>query len=294
MLTMETLGPFQEGIPMSDLAQTLQDAIYVARRLGLDYIWIDALCIIQRQPDHSDWLCESGRMRSIYGNSYINIAASSATHAQQGFLSQSGGDQWGLYVPVTGSEESYRRAVFNHDFPYKATVSNLAKRAWAFQERLLAPRTIFFDDGGVLWECRSMVACPSLLDGLGDTLNFEKLVVPEHEEWNWDGIVHAYSRTQLTVNSDRLPALAGVARRHFELMNDQYVAGMWWHRLIEQLDWRVVGIIDLERPGWRAPTWSWMSVEGKVSPSALQRRRNFVKEGTFSRVLDVWTIPSGR
>ncbi|KAK6854209.1 hypothetical protein PG995_009302 [Apiospora arundinis] len=293
MLTLETLAPFQEGISLSDLSQTLQDAINVARRLGLDYIWIDALCIIQRQPDHSDWLCESGRMRSIYGGSYVNIAASSATDARRGFISQSQVDHWGLYVPVTSSEGSHRRAVFNHDFAFKGAVSNLAKRAWAFQERLLAPRTLFFSDDGILWECRSMVASPSLFDGLGDALNFEKLVIPEHEEWNWDAIVLAYSRTKLTVISDRLPALAGVARRHYGLMKDQYLAGMWWHRLIEQLDWRVADRVNFERPEWRAPTWSWASVEGRVLPSPLQKRRNFLKGGIFSRVLDAATIPSG-
>ncbi|KAK6845886.1 hypothetical protein PG987_001074 [Apiospora arundinis] len=138
-----------------------------------------------------------------------------------------------------------------------------------------------------------MVASPSLFDGLGDALNFEKLVIPEHEEWNWDAIVLAYSRTKLTVISDRLPALAGVARRHYGLMKDQYLAGMWWHRLIEQLDWRVADRVNFERPEWRAPTWSWASVEGRVLPSPLQKRRNFLKGGIFSRVLDAATIPSG-
>ncbi|KAK8098085.1 Heterokaryon incompatibility [Apiospora kogelbergensis] len=90
VFTMETLAPFQRDIPVPNLAQTLQGTIYVARRLGMDYIWIDALWTIQRQSGYSDWMYESSRMRPIYGGSYINIAISSAADSSQGFLSQSG------------------------------------------------------------------------------------------------------------------------------------------------------------------------------------------------------------
>jgi hypothetical protein len=48
------------GIPLESFPATLRDAVYVTRRLGLRYLWIDALCILvsltKRRilPYHSD------------------------------------------------------------------------------------------------------------------------------------------------------------------------------------------------------------------------------------------------
>jgi hypothetical protein len=48
------------------LPRSFQDAIGVARRLGVRYIWIDALCNVQ--DDHQHWERESGKMADIYHN----------------------------------------------------------------------------------------------------------------------------------------------------------------------------------------------------------------------------------
>lgn len=50
-------------------------AIEVARHLGLDYIWIDSLCIIQNSEDKTDWLRESLKMHEVYQAAYCNIGA---------------------------------------------------------------------------------------------------------------------------------------------------------------------------------------------------------------------------
>ncbi|KAK8085385.1 hypothetical protein PG997_006656 [Apiospora hydei] len=249
MLTLESVTSFRKGICFSDLPKTLQDAVFITRKLGLDYIWIDALCIIQRQHDYSDRLRESGRMRSIYGGSYVNIAASSATD----------GLHRSLKIPITSSEESYWRVFSDITLLQEASLSNLSHRAWAFQERLLAPRTIHFGEHGALWECRSAAFSSHLPDGFDGPLYRSKLVCPEHEEWDWNEIVQLYAPAQLTVSSDRLPALAGVARRHSELTKDQYLAGMWRRTLVNQLTWKAQphhrgDPSGPTRPSWRAPT----------------------------------------
>lgn len=71
-----------EGIRPIDLTQTFRDAIKIARAMGLDYLWIDSLCIIQ--SDHEDWAKEAVCMSSVYQGSTVNIAASSARHGGQG------------------------------------------------------------------------------------------------------------------------------------------------------------------------------------------------------------------
>ncbi|KAK7916913.1 heterokaryon incompatibility protein [Apiospora marii] len=82
MLTSETIDAFMIAIPDCQLPKTFRDAIFIARGLGISYIWIDALCIIQ--GDLRDWHLEAGRMYSVYGGSEVTIAASSAANAHQG------------------------------------------------------------------------------------------------------------------------------------------------------------------------------------------------------------------
>ncbi|KAK8045436.1 hypothetical protein PG993_005460 [Apiospora rasikravindrae] len=298
MLTLESLAAFQKDICLSDLPKTLKDAIFITRKLGLDYIWIDALCIIQRQEDHSDWLCESSRMRSIYGGSHVNIAASSATDVTQGCFGEPTGYIGGVKVPITTREGSYWRIFSDSELLHTASSSNLLKRAWAFQERLLSPRTIHFGEHGALWECRSDTLSSHLPDGFDDLFYRSKLVCPEDEEWEWNEIVQSYTPAQLTVGSDRLPALAGVARRHSELTKDQYIAGMWRRTLVDQLTWMSAYFYrgDLNRhtrPSWRAPTWSWVSVDGPVEPDYFVLDRPS-EENLFISVRDVWAKPSAR
>jgi hypothetical protein len=72
------------GIDCSRLPKTLQDAIYMTRYLGIRYIWIDCLCIIQ--DDSADWQREAASMAGVYSNSWLTIAAARAADSSEGFL----------------------------------------------------------------------------------------------------------------------------------------------------------------------------------------------------------------
>src|SRR5256885_2469339 len=84
-----TITPPQDRmrcISFSEMPRTLQDAVIVTCRLGLRFLWVDALCIVQ--DDKSDWLQEAGKIGDIYMHSYCTIAAHAAQHADHGFLEQ--------------------------------------------------------------------------------------------------------------------------------------------------------------------------------------------------------------
>jgi len=61
-----------DGIPWSLLTNNFKQAIEIARFLGVRYIWIDSLCIIQRSTE--DWEREASKMHLVYRHSYCNIA----------------------------------------------------------------------------------------------------------------------------------------------------------------------------------------------------------------------------
>jgi hypothetical protein len=75
-------------ITFSVLPRTIQDAISVTRRLGVRFLWVDALCIVQDSINGQDWIDESSKMASIYGNAYLTIVAEAANDCSQGFLAR--------------------------------------------------------------------------------------------------------------------------------------------------------------------------------------------------------------
>lgn len=72
-LTSSNLATLKNGINKDDIPQTFKDAVIICRSLGIEYLWIDSLCIIQN--DTADWEHEASRMSDLYTNSYFTISA---------------------------------------------------------------------------------------------------------------------------------------------------------------------------------------------------------------------------
>jgi hypothetical protein len=72
----------KKSIPTSSLPKTFADAIDLTRKLGIRYIWIDALCIVQDSKE--DWEREAAIMSDVYQGSYLNIAAIDSLDANGG------------------------------------------------------------------------------------------------------------------------------------------------------------------------------------------------------------------
>ncbi|XXH01530.1 hypothetical protein Hte_007890 [Hypoxylon texense] len=72
------------GISFVELPKTFQDAVRLARFLGIDYLWIDSLCIIQDSHDNKDWKQEAQSMADVYRHSVCNIAATASRAPAEG------------------------------------------------------------------------------------------------------------------------------------------------------------------------------------------------------------------
>lgn len=182
----------------------------------------------------------------------------------------------------------------------------LLTRGWTFQERLLSPRVVHFCEREVVWECNGHSVCECRAGATPNTAKqFSELlqspladqrtsVLPRRSRWNlrakmiakttkfrqsrlsvtdrngladeWHQIVAQYSALRLTKESDRLPALSGLAQRvspHF----GTYLAGLWSETTVQDLMWRVNNLnAEHRRPAtYQGPSWSWVSVAGAVS-----------------------------
>jgi len=301
---------FNETIPFLLLPKTFQDAVDITKALGLDYIWIDSLCIVQ--DDDDDWREEASLMSSVYGGSYINIAASSAASADQGCYMKVHGLVDGLLVKVhiLNRDHEHKLIQFEQGALYNSAVWHtlLASRAWVFQEKILSPRTIHFGDRGVYWECVSRIASECLPRGLSHcnsnhslSRQYREIQRNDYTAW-WATAVEVYSAAKLTFGRDKLVAISGIARQIHERFAETYIAGLWRNAEVEkQLCWNVessrrFGNLEPQlypRPAYRAPSWSWASIDSAIEVDSFRALHYHHETFTYVRVLDARTYPIG-
>ncbi|KAI9642444.1 hypothetical protein NHQ30_009249 [Ciborinia camelliae] len=289
-LTSENLGSLMKEIPFETLPATFKDAVEIARRLGLHFIWIDSLCIIQNDAD--DWQKESALMSSVYGGSAINIAAYSARDSSQGCLLKSPNLSGGLRARIT--EGGRQRVItFRNSDEYRlfTSRSHLGTRAWAFQERILPPRTVYFGDRGAFWECGTTITSEFLLDMWVEEDLYSLVCRKDNlpRRWNWQNIVRDYSGANLSFGKDKLPGLSGIAKSVHDEIGDQYLAGLWKKQIEGQLCWYRLPVHKIcMRPPWRAPTWSWASIDGPVHWYSSEQKKT-----KYAHVVDAHTTLYG-
>ncbi|KAK8030271.1 hypothetical protein PG990_000005 [Apiospora arundinis] len=178
-LLLETLQDMKSRIHMQNLPKNFQHAISITRGMGIPYLWIDSLCIIQDSP--SDWDKEASTMGQVYMHATCVISATASADFNGGcFYDRCSLDR-------NGPRPSMPRSVLAWDYTYRTgliartSVSEdisltrlfdthvetaaISGRAWTFQERALARRIVHFCAGTVLFECNTLRA--SELDPAG-------------------------------------------------------------------------------------------------------------------------------
>jgi hypothetical protein len=284
-LTRHNLEEFHRRIPTAELPQTFQEAIFVSKFLGIRYLWIDSLCIIQDDP--SDWASEASNMHMVYSNSYCNIAASHAEDSTKGlFRDRNPHALCSTEVNIcTSSYYTTKKArqvcVLANDDMIADSMDHcpLSKRGWVLQERVLAPRVLHFARDQIFFECRTHIASELYNAGVPDSYHEFPLASmkandafrkEDLDSWYemWQTWIEAYSLMSLTYPSDKLIAISGVAKMVQSVVGDEYVAGMWRKDLLYQLVWHG-GRTNIRPPVYRAPSWSWASVDGIYWPASF-------------------------
>jgi hypothetical protein len=138
-------------ILLHELPKTFKDSIYTLRRLGLKYLWIDSLCIMQ--DDINDKEREICRMPHIYKNSQLTICASTARSCDIDFLQPRpdySENQLQLIMPNGRFGTIYLDRV---PWMFPPATEPLVTRAWALQERFLSPRLLEYGWRTLRWSC---------------------------------------------------------------------------------------------------------------------------------------------
>jgi hypothetical protein len=154
---------YKNHIKIEALPPTFKDAVICTRKLGLRYLWIDSICIIQRdETDDGDFDQEAGRMESVFSSAYCVLAASSAEGQSDGFLNDRKSNGRDFVAIKPPGKPTYYVCPSIDDFKGHVLDGVLNKRGWVMQERVLARRIIYFTDTQAYWECGDGVRCESL------------------------------------------------------------------------------------------------------------------------------------
>ncbi|MCJ1424334.1 hypothetical protein MMC29_002221 [Sticta canariensis] len=288
--TLSSVADYTQGFSLSALPQSLQDAVKVTTELGLKYIWIDSLCIIQDSP--SDKEREISQMAQVYSNAYITICAANAKACSEGFLKSSGEVKPGLgsspgdgllKMPYKCQNGDLGNVFFREESPYHSMWEPISKRAWTLQERLLSPRALIYGSR-FLWQCHTAQYSDGgiedwsfdvlgsghrrLLSGASGSMQSARQtgIGLQQVFQVWYHTVQEYTRRELTLPSDKLPAIAGMAKAVHDITGDIYLAGLWKSNLAYELMWSSQPATRFATPAvWRAPSWSWASIDHGVS-----------------------------
>jgi hypothetical protein len=313
-LKTDCLDEFLTALPWERLARNFQDAIHITRNLGIRYLWIDALCIIQDSTE--DWAVESGKMAALYEDALFTVAALSSPGSSHGILlppQQPAGAITGqTTVPIRVSGNTTASLRIHHPDEEETLAklvasSPMTQRGWCFQELVLSRRILYFGRQQIYWECRGgyqaangdsgRSAYPDQAAGVSA---LQEHLRSDAVEWSTSrpfnavrrlfsrnhprvgaasadnrrqeilfafyNICREYSRRCLSRGTDKLPAMSGVAKRLHAMIGGEYLAGIWSVGFREGLLWSTSpGGSGVTRDGeYRAPSWSWASVDGEV------------------------------
>ena len=253
-------------------------------------MWIDSLCIVQDSED--DKRQEIARMASIYQNAFVTIAATNASRCIDGFLSKRRRPSYETFVgdlPWSCLNGRLGKVSLHRQSSGTRREEPLDGRAWALQEFLLSPRVLYFSSQQLVWECQTV----RYTDGgnpesqglfeMGKTRTEPSMLSPltaaivsksprsmsAHKVWG--DVVKDFTRREMTEEGDKLLAISGIAQQLHLITGDEYLAGLWKASLMSELLWSHGLEFDVAkgpqpaRPEtYRAPSWSWASVDGDI------------------------------
>ncbi|KAH8892517.1 HET-domain-containing protein [Thozetella sp. PMI_491] len=277
--TRSTLESHCKHIDIERMTPLIRDAVTVCRTLGIEYIWIDALCILQGDID--DWSRESEMMASVYFYSRLTICPLASSSCLQGFLEPREAGvclafQSAKRITIRGHytlHESFNdaeaddhlhgEAVLPAAFELDKCLSSWARRGWTLQEEEFSQRMLYFGRHRLHFSCR---ACNRQLSedsfvntrlyksvfgkNNGDETWWREVMEIGHSESPseedrlkvrevWSLVIQDIHSRSLTNATDLFPSIAGFAKSCSRVLGDTYLAGLWRSNIHLDLLWKI-------------------------------------------------------
>ncbi|CVL07044.1 related to tol protein [Fusarium proliferatum] len=145
-------------ILIETLDPNFRDAVDITYKMGIKYLWIDSLCIMQRTQE---WEEESGDMGLVYARAKVVISATASKNSEGGCYKPKDLFPYDCVLCSNWTSSLVVRSTVKYAdlvqlFGEKVDCSFLATRGWTFQERFLASRILHFCSGLMMFECNTL------------------------------------------------------------------------------------------------------------------------------------------
>jgi hypothetical protein len=254
-----------------DIPTTIKNSMDLCQRLGKRYLWVDALCIYQDDPE--DQSIQFQQMHHIYADSDFTIVAAA------------GASSWVGLPGITERVELQHVEVVKNfkivnslrTFREILHFSVWNTRAWTFQEHFFSKRLLYFTEEQVYFQCerelwpedRFLESHPGAnikplwnedVDPSSDYYLYKFKGRWTHLTWleRYEEMVASYSNRKLTNASDVLNAFSGIAGALSEAMGCEFIWGLPAAYFEVALMFARPGP-DCQPVNLELPTWSWAS-----------------------------------
>lgn len=279
------------ALDVKALSKTVQEAIVATQRIGLRYLWVDAICIIQDSEE--DKATEIQQMCDIFQKAYVTIVAANAADSNQGFLQERPPPSPSVEIPFWSADGHLGSVWMRPEGWYDDDSEPVNTRGWTLQERLLSPRLVIFASHTIQFQCQQATVnlgdslhipaglgswrLPSVLIGLSQNTKAEEFTSEAAIE-AWKDIITLYSQRDLSYDDDKLVALAALAQAFHAYIQVPYLAGLWsGPALPSLLLWEPVGYgTSSTYQAYVAPSWSWASLPMPVTFRASHRLQGMI------------------
>lgn len=301
--TTENLASHLENIPEERLPLTLKQAVDFTRRLNIDYLWVDAICILQDSKE--DKKREIRNMRTIFKNAYVTLVASHPPSVSDGFLFPQSTPMSSFFSIRANTIATGPLDILVELLPFsRIRHQPVNNRAWTMEERLLSSKLLIFSSYGLFWQCEE------------EDLSFEERILEDQDPnqighridvragllnasediffssivLKWFTLVSDYTSRSLTHFGDKMPAIAGIAEEFSQkwgLRLGEYKAGLWSNYLVGSLAWQTInGCFAEPLIKYRAPSWSWAAVESHVAiyPGSRGNKADFERRAKILNI----------
>ncbi|QGI75163.1 hypothetical protein CEK25_000069 [Fusarium fujikuroi] len=291
---------YKTEIPWDTIPRTIQDAILTSHKLGIGFIWVDSLCIIQDSKG-ADKEIEIGQMTQVYTHAAFTIAARRAPDAHTGFLHRRSVPSGTTIVEFRGEDGETRQCTLTFEAAERDEDQNfLDTRGWTLQEYLLSRRLVIIGTWTTTWSCRkerrgncdgwsldrqggdpfqyngtwtssdnTVLKGTECLDAIAFFGTHPESDHPRPEDhlvmWEWNRLAQLYTGRYLTKQTDRILAISGLAQIFSPMRGGEYAAGLWVKDLPKTLLWESRSGALYPRPSDQGPSWSWTAINSTVT-----------------------------
>ena len=275
---------------LEELPRVFHDAFNLVRCLGVRYIWIDSLCIVQ--DSSRSWGLNSRAMDLIYGNAILTICAADGVDSSTGLKAMRPKEHDAYQISAECASGVRLMISRPPEIGIKASTWNT--RAWTFQERLLSKRCLIFTEGRVYFQCLSTGMSEDIFadrEGAGWSLDLVNAPLQmlrglsRRALWVYTNCVPLYTARILTNRKDVLAAFNGICNLMEKTMQAPFIFGLPSSHFDMALLWQPQSALKRRKPkddkeraeysGMQFPSWSWCGWTCDALPTPMGNKSEY-------------------